>query len=173
METRRTVLAALAAAGAGCLTDRGVPATTDGPPEGETPTGDWIQRASNSFDPDHDVSVANDGERSRTVRVRVTREATGETVFEEAVEVAPGAERTVYNLARADPDGIETFVVCGELLPSTEVPTATATTTDREESTRDGSNPEDCQSVETNECFGNAIVAVDADGDLTVIYSIC
>ena len=180
--TRRSVLAALGAAvsTAGCLTDAGSEspadstATTATDPTTETATtdpastddpgtaGDWIAQASNEPDPDHSVTLNNEGSETRTVRVRVVREETGETVFEETRESPPGTEVELYDLKRADPDGIEPFAVCGELVG------ADATTDSDGESDARG-----CVTLRTNACYGNAHVTVRDDGSLQIIYSIC
>ena len=62
----------------------------------------------------------------------------------------PGIERTVCNLREASPDGVETFEI-------------TATMGDATESVE----------VETSACYGDAIVSVTADGELSTTYSIC
>lgn len=180
--TRRSVLAALGAAvsTAGCLTDAGSEgpadstATTATDPTTSTPTdltatddpdttGDWVSQASNEPDPDHSVTLSNEGSETRTVRVRVVREETGEVVFETTRESPPGTEVEAYDLERADPDGIEAFAVCGELVD------ADAATTDA-----DGeSDARDCATLRTNACHGNAHITVREGGSLRVIYSIC
>ena len=188
--TRRSVLAALGAAlpTAGCLTGPGrespddstTSASTTALPTSTTPpastgtttdptstddsetTGDWISHASNEPDPDHSVTLNNESSETRIVRVWVTREETGETVFETTRESPPGTEYELYDLARADPDGIEAFAVCGELVG------ADATTdADGESSARD------CVTLRTNACYGNAHVTIREDGSLQIIYSIC
>lgn len=110
--------------------------------------------ASGSPEPDHEVTATNQSNETRTVRVWVGREKTGETVFETTKELSPGTETELYNLLEADPDGIETFSVCGR-------------PTDRD------ANTKSCETIRTNACYGNAYVSVDGDGSIEVFYSIC
>ncbi|WP_435175412.1 hypothetical protein [Halorussus sp. AFM4] len=158
--TRRSVLAAAGAslALAGCLTDApdgsgggpptertttgGAPSGTPGPdsppsetPAGDATTGDWVERLSNKPDPDHGISIENEASVPATLRVAVVREATGETVFEATRRVRPGAEVGVYNLREADPEGVERFEVCAELVATGEAETATAATATAETTT--------------------------------------
>jgi hypothetical protein len=101
-------------------------------------------------DPDKEVVVQNRWNRSAEMQVRVVRDATGETVHDGTDTLAPGTERTVYNVSAADPEGVETFTV---------VVTARNTT--------------DRVSIETNRCYGNAYAEILDDGTLYVYYSIC
>jgi hypothetical protein len=194
--TRRWVLAAvgLGLVSAGCVADpdgadteetttseRPTETTTDGTTTDEpttrtttddpNTTGDWIEQASNEPDPDLPVYLNNDGSETRMVRVRVVRERTGETVFEETRENPGGTEYAMYNLKQADPEGVESFRVCGELVDSdadTESGTASG-----EETTSEESDVRGCATVKTNECYGTAHVAVEEGGSLAVFYSIC
>lgn len=70
-----------------------------------TPT----ERLVDQPDPDHPILVVN--ERETTVNVTVSVAHRGSLVFLERFRVAPTAEPEVYNLARADPDGIEPYNV--------------------------------------------------------------
>ena len=149
--TRRALLAALGAATtAGCL--GGV--VGDDVPSGDTPA------------PDHSVTLSNDDDEPATVRIRVFRDATDETVFEETVAVQADGETEPYNLKEADPDGVESFTVC-----ATRVASETSTTA--ADSTTSGEPQGNCATVKTNECFGNVIVSVTDDGSVQVFYSIC
>lgn len=176
--TRRSVLAALAALPtAGCLTDTGSESpesstdattthdrtTADGTTAADpTTTGDWFTHVSNEAEPDHSITLNNESSEARTVRVWVTREETGETIFEETRESPPGTEYELYNLQQADPDGVESFAVCGEFVDADF-------TTDA-----DGeSDARHCVTLRTDACHGNAHVTVLDDGSLQVIYSIC
>lgn len=132
-----------------------VTATQDGT------TGDWIARASNSPDPDHEITVEHDLAESRRLRVTVVREETGETVFETTGEFSRG-EHTIYNLTEADPEGVEEFRVCAELVTSK---TTAAATTD--------SPRRDCVTLATNECYGSAYVEPQEDGSVRIVYAIC
>jgi len=185
--TRRATLAAAGVAlTAGCLSGAGDPAdastTTDGTPGSEstpgktarlteTTTGDWIDHASNSPDPDHAITVDNDADEAKTLRVWVERDATGETVFDRTKTVEPGHEFTAYNLEDANPDGVEAFTVCGELVASDST-AGTLTTTPTERTTADAER-RDCATVETSECYGRVHVTVQADGTPQIIYAIC
>jgi hypothetical protein len=129
----------------------------------EGTTGDWIARASNSPDPDHEITVEHDLAEPRLLRVTVVREETGETVFETTDEFSRG-EHTLYNLTEADPEGVEEFRVCAELLSAdTSATTATGTTSPRR----------DCVTLATNECYGSAHVAPQEDGSVRIVYAIC
>ena len=192
--TRRSVLAAVGATlpFAGCVTDSDGRSGTDDPTTdtaktrrtstpSDTPTetrttdstttGDWIDRASRKPDPDHSVSLVNEGDENRTVRVRVVREASGEPVFDETREAFPGSESELYNLKRADPDGVEAFTVCGELVESTATGGTAATTANGSDASE--SEFRSCATIRTNECYGNAYVTIREDGALQVVYAIC
>ncbi len=148
-------------------------ATTDATATDDGTTGDWIAQASNSPDPDHEITVEHDLAESRRLRVTVVRDETGETVFETTDRFSRG-EHTLYNLRRADPEGVEEFRVCAELLAVSASPVgnatatvggATATTTD--------SPRRDCVTLATNECYGSAHVAPQEDGSVRIVYAIC
>ncbi len=182
--TRRTVLATMGAlTAAGCVggppagtpterspTDR-PPTDTSSPPDGTSTGG--VTPGVNVPDADHGVFVSNQGTQERTVRVRVVREATGEPVFEETRTVSPNTEREVYNLQQANPDGIESFRICGSLADSTPTPSAGSTPATTDTAGRPDSPRRDCITMRTNACYGTAHVTVQGDGTLGVIYSIC
>jgi hypothetical protein len=170
--TRRSVLAALGLglATAGCVGDPGETGTDESTTDAGTTTDYRTGQASGQQDPDHRISVNNDADEARTARTWVVREETGETVFEATRGVPAGAEVEVYNLKEADPDGIETFRVCGQLVDSaggTATTTTTATTASEESDSRG------CATLQTSECYGEAIVTVEKDDSLAVIYAIC
>jgi hypothetical protein len=104
----------------------------------------------NEPDADKAVQVRNAWNRSVEMRVRVVREATNTTVYDERHELAPGADRTVYDLSDADPDGVERFTVA----------VTARNTTER-------------VSIETNVCYGDAHAEILEDGTLYVYYAIC
>jgi hypothetical protein len=106
--------------------------------------------ASNEPDPDKRVRLENAWNQSVDVRISVVREATNETVHEGTYTIDPGEEREVYNLADADPDGIEPFRV-----------TATAR------------NTTESATVETHACHGDVYVEVLEDGTVYPYYPIC
>lgn len=177
--TRRSVLAGVAAAlsTAGCLSDsddaaEGTTATartrrtatterTEGTArttgettaDGTTTHVDFWTRASNEPDPDHRIIVTSEASEERAVRVRVVREATGETVFDETRDIPAGEEARPYNLRRADPDGIESFRVCAEAVA-------------------DSARTRECVTIETNACYGDALLTV-REESLGATYSVC
>ncbi|MGQ4555837.1 hypothetical protein [Halobellus sp. GM3] len=130
----------------------GTPTPTPDPTPGETPTDEWnpTERASEQPDLDKSIRVDNRWNQSVEIRIRVVREATNATVYEETETFASGADREVYNLADADPDGIESFRVTATARGATESVT-----------------------VETNACYGNAYVEIQDDGALYLYYAIC
>ena len=105
---------------------------------------------SNQPDPDKRVHLENAWNRSVEIRISVVREATNETVHEGTYTLEPGEEREVYNVADADPDGVESFRVSATARNTTESVT-----------------------IETNVCYGGAHVEVTEDGTLYPYYSIC
>ncbi|UPW00805.1 hypothetical protein M0R88_01565 [Halorussus gelatinilyticus] len=147
-------------------------ATTDS--AADATTGDWIAQASNSPDPSHEVTVESDFSGSRRLRVTVVRKATGETVFETTDEFSRG-EHTLYNLKAADPEGVEEFRVCAELLSAgtSTVGNATATVGGATAATTTDSPRRDCVTLATNECYGSAHVRLSEDGSMNIIYAIC
>ena len=203
--TRRSLLAAVGvAATAGCLSDGPAEGSTTihpGETTGETPrtesperetteespetSGDWVTHASNRPDPDHAVTLANRSDATETVRVRVVRKATDETVFEATETVDPGVELDLYNVKQADPEGIEAFEICGEVVESekptddpvttedSDDPVTTAETTTAQTTTTARSDRRDCATIRTSECYANAHVTVDESGALQVIYAVC
>jgi hypothetical protein len=163
--TRPTVgVLALLLLTAGCLsglpagtpsasTPTPAPDGTDAPPSpsGTPPTAyPDHERATNEPNPDHDVVLESDYDRSVTVHVRVIRNATNETVYDATHTLPPGKEQTVYNTVEADPDGVERFTVV----------TSARNATERVE-------------IETSQCYGNVIGAVDEDGEFYLTYAIC
>ncbi|SMP27501.1 hypothetical protein [Halobellus salinus] len=106
--------------------------------------------ASNQPDPDKTVRLENAWNQPVDIRIRVVREATDETVHEGTYTLDRGEQREVYNVADADPDGIESFRV-----------TATAR------------NTTESVTIETNRCYGGAYVEVLEDGTLYPYYAIC
>lgn len=132
--------------------------------DARTTTHRGTAHAADQPDPDHRVTVTNRADEARTVRTRVVRQETSETVFDETREVAAGTEVEVYNLKQADPEGIEGFRVCGRLVDSEGGTTTTAS----EESER-----RDCETLRTSECYADAHVTIQEDGSLAVIYAIC
>ncbi len=133
--TRRSLLASVGAslALAGCVSD------------------------SKASDPDLSVSLENESDESRRVRVWVVRQSTGETVFDAQRTVSPEEDVTLYNLRQAHPDGVESFRICCEALDA-----ASSNTSSRE-----------CVTVETDECHGSTVVRIQKDGSVTPTYSIC
>lgn len=170
--TRRSLLAAVGVSltAAGCLSDfeaaPGGPSTdeptTDDPTTDGTSVEAKTKHASNSPEPDHSIYLGSETETSRQVRVRIVREATGETVFETTTEASAG-EYTLYNLREADPEGVEAFRVCAELVEAETAGTETATQSPRR----------DCATIRTSECYGNAHVTVEDDDSVQIIYTIC
>jgi hypothetical protein len=123
---------------------------TDTPDATETPTEDPTPGTPGyGPEPDHEVVVENRLDGEVTVHVRVIREATNGTVYDEAVTLPPG-ERVVYNTAEVDPDGIEAFRVVAE---------------------RGGDRAS--VTIETSECYGDAIVSAIEDGGVDATYSVC
>lgn len=163
---RRSALLALLLLTAGCLSGVSGDATpsataTETATATQTQTGTavtvtatatpWDHRsASKQPDPDKTVTLENRWTERVEMRVRVVREATNETVHEGTYTLSPGAERTVYNVSAADPDGIESFTV---------VVTARGTT--------------DRVTIRTNACYGDAYAEIQDDGTFYVYYAIC
>ncbi|WP_276298781.1 hypothetical protein [Halorussus lipolyticus] len=159
--TRRSLLAAVGVslASAGCVTDAGNGTgedTTD-----ESGSGAETAYVSKSPDPDHAITLRSEAGESE-VRVRVVREATGETVFETTTEASTG-EKAVYNLRQADPEDIEAFRICAELVGSGEGETESI----------DDSPRRDCQTIRTSECYADAHVTVEEDGSVQIVYAVC
>ncbi|MFA1610565.1 hypothetical protein [Halobellus rubicundus] len=130
----------------------GSPTPTPDPTPGATPTDEWTstERASEIPDADKAVHVENRWNRSVELRIRVVREATNETVYDETATFEPGADRDVYNVREANPDGIESFRV-------------TAT----------GLNATGSVTIETSACYTGAYVEVTDEGELYPFHGIC
>lgn len=147
---------------AGCLSPASAPedssSTTDTVPTTTEPTTTRTATTTvcgwscldDQPDPHHSVQLENNWNQSVEVHVRVIREATNTTVHNETYTLEPGSERTVYNVAEAEPDGIETFDVAITALNTTEN-----------------------TGIRTSKCFGNAFARIQNDGELFVSYSIC
>ncbi|MFC6953695.1 hypothetical protein [Halorubellus litoreus] len=75
-------------------------------------------------EPHHAVVVENDTAETRAVTVTVTRSDRSDVVSHDTHRVAPGVSVDAYDLADADPDGVETFHVTAECA---EYGTGTAT----------------------------------------------
>lgn len=129
---------------------------TPTPTETATPTPTPVetpfdsQEASKRADPDKRVRLENDWNRSVNFQVRVVRDATDETIYNATHTIDPGADLTAYNIATADPDGVEPFTVV------VSARNTTARTT-----------------IETNECYGWVYGTITDDGGLRVIAPIC
>jgi hypothetical protein len=117
--------------------------TPDGP--GPTPTPYPPGQAP---DPSHEVTIDNRLDGEATVRVRIIREATNETVFDDSVALY--GERTVYDTAEAGPEGGESFQIVAERGGDT----ATVT-------------------IQMTECYGDVIISPTEDGGVDATYSIC
>ena len=183
--TRRALLAALGAATtAGCLGSIGgdvgsQPETTNGTTDDPTTTtsttgtsspdvtstsDSWWEEAESTPDPNHPITLSNDDDEQATVRLRVFRDATGETVFDQTVTVPADGEKDPYNLKQADPDGVESFTVCATRPPSE---TSTSSSAAGEEA------DDSCVTVSTDECHAHTLVTVSDDGSVQVTYAIC
>ncbi|WP_336022127.1 hypothetical protein [Halobellus salinisoli] len=131
-------------------TDRSSPGPTPGeqtrPPSTFEGTAGWSEEP----DPDKAVYVENRWNQSVEIRIQVVREATNETVYDETSTFEPGADREVYNLADANPDGVESFRVIATAMNTTESVT-----------------------TETNKCYGSAHVEITENGELYPYYAIC
>jgi FlaG/FlaF family flagellin (archaellin) len=155
-QSRSTVLVAVVVVlAAGCLSGVSGEATPRSSPSPtgtitSTPTPAGHEAAMDRPDPDKEVRLRNEWNRSVEVRVRIQRDATNRTVHDVTERLQPGAERTAYDLSTADPDGVEAFTV---------VVTARNTT--------------ERVGIETNECYGNVYAEVSEDGTLYVYYAIC
>lgn len=97
-----------------------------------------------------EVQLFNDWNRSVSMDVRVVRESTNESVHDETYDLDPGESQTAYDVADADPDGVEAFEV---------VVTARGTT--------------ERVSIETSTCYGDASAEIRDDGTLYVYYAVC
>lgn len=138
---------------AGCLSGAPTPADSQPTPSPE-PTATRTECVSapclsDQPDPDHPVQLMNNWNQTVEFRVQITRTATGAVVYNNSHTLQPNSSQTVYNVAAADPSGVESFTV-----------TVSAVNTTR------------TTSFDTNECYGNPQASVH-DGNLTVITAIC
>jgi hypothetical protein len=146
----------------------GTEKTTTGEPANREATA----HASEVPDADHAISLRSEAGETR-VRVWVVREATGEVVFETTETTPIGGD--LYNLREADPEGIEAFRICAELVRSGGTATESdATESDATESDSGGDTPRrDCQTIRTSACYANVHVTVEDDGSVKIVYAIC
>ncbi|NHN40296.1 hypothetical protein G9C85_01425 [Halorubellus sp. JP-L1] len=121
--------------------------TTDGETTGDATTDGW---GMNEPEPDHEVIVANNYDEAVTLSVTVRRRESGEVVHESEHELDSDGSEMAYNLADANPDGVEPFEVSAE---------------------SDGKTA--AETIETSACYGDAAVTREYDGGLSVGYSIC
>ena len=101
-------------------------------------------------DPDKQLELRNDWNRTVTVDVAVVRNATNARVHRERYDVAPNTTRAVYSTAEESPDGAEWF---------TFVLTARNTT--------------ERVSIRTSTCYGGPEFGIAADGTVSASYSVC
>jgi hypothetical protein len=146
------VVVALLALAAGCVGSTSIgdapdATTVDSPADTATPTPD---RASNQPDPDKTVRLENDWNDSVEIRIRVVREATGQPVHEGTYVLDAGEERTVYDVADAGSEGVESFRV-----------TATAR------------NATEAVTIETSACSTDAYIEITASGELYPFRGVC
>ena len=132
---------------AGTPTATGSPGTTSKRTTG-TPAG--TEYASRQPEPSRPVTVRNGWNRSVEVHVSVVRETTNGTVHEATYDLPAGTERTVYDTAEAEPDGIERFTVTVSARNATESVT-----------------------IETSRCYGDVYAETGSDGELFVTYAVC
>ncbi|SEV93340.1 hypothetical protein SAMN04487945_0443 [Halobacterium jilantaiense] len=147
---------------AGCLSPAAAPqdspSTTDTVPTTTEPTTSRTVTTTvcgwscldDQPDPHHSVQLENNWNQRVDVHVRVIRSGTNTTVHNETYALEPGSERTAYDVAEIEPEGIETFDVAITALNTTE-------------------NTE----IRTTKCFGNAFARIRDDGALFASYSIC
>lgn len=110
---------------------------------------DTNAKAIQTPDEDKSVSLENELNRTREIRLTIIRNKTDEVVHNETYMVNNSID-DVYNTEDANPEGIEKFSVIARTdSQSSEV------------------------SIETNECFGSAYVKISRDNDLEAFYSIC
>jgi hypothetical protein len=90
------------------------PEATTRPTDPATATTTREPHPSDVPDPDHAVLLWNDTDETKTLALTVESLRRYDPVHEATYEVAPGEDRRVYNLADADPVGIERFEIRGE-----------------------------------------------------------
>ena len=125
------------------------PALNDTGAGSGTPTPGWHQRLQNEREPTT-VRLRNDWNESVQMRLRVVRDTTGETVFDERYDVVPGSERDVYSTTRVETDRIESFTLVLTARNTTERTT-----------------------IRNNACFADAVGVVNEDGTVDVGFVIC
>lgn len=136
-------------------TPPGTPTPTETPPVTPTPTAtsptpqEWTELEEKPYS-DQPVQVENRWNQTVTMSVRVIRHATNTTVHNNSYQVTPGTDRTVYNIAEAQPNGIEVFTV------AVTARNTTMRTT-----------------IETDKCHRGAFAEVQQDGSLYVDHVIC
>lgn len=117
--------------------------STAGPTD-EAGIGDEIDRAN----PDHPIRVSNRDDVAHQLEIQVRQNGT--LVDSVTHDASAGSDAVVYNLRKAEPDGIEPFSI-------------TATVGNQTESV----------SVRTDDCFGDVNVNIRSDGELSVGFEIC
>ncbi|GAA0230980.1 hypothetical protein GCM10009000_052920 [Halobacterium noricense] len=175
---------------AGCIggfNDKSAADPNASTPETTITTEKAFWNASDEPDSDHSVFLLNESDEEQTVHVWVVRRESGETIFEETRTLNAGSGGTLYNLKKAESEGIEAFEICGELVDVPETKTGIQTTTADEsntttdnadamfsdETTETESNSRRCITIRTSKCYGNAELTVRSDESLDIVYSIC
>ncbi|NHN40297.1 hypothetical protein G9C85_01430 [Halorubellus sp. JP-L1] len=105
-----------------------------------------VERAS----ADHLLVLANRDDDPHRVTYSTTERSTGLDVYTERRTIEPGFDEAVYTLEDAEPRGIQSYECTLEL--------------------EDGSAS---TVLWTNQCYGDATLAVTADGDLTASVDTC
>lgn len=123
--------------------------TTKGPTS-NTGSGDSLFEAMDEPDPSQGIMLDNNWNRSVELHLRVIREKTSEAVFNQTYTLSPGESRSVYNTARANPEGIESFTV---------IMTAR--------------NSSERVRIETSACYGGVTGRVTTDGNIRFVYAVC
>lgn len=120
-------------------------------PSPDTADTDPVSHEEAMQEPDADlaISIENRHDEAHEVEVTVAR-ASGDPVFTTTERVEPGAERGIYNLEHADPDGVEAFTI----------------------EARMGGQTESIE-VETSACYGPVEVGITEEGELYPVYAIC
>ncbi len=194
--TRRALLASVGAslALAGCVSDSSgngasTNKSTDSTADTTTSTAAPLFPGTKKPDPDHSIEVQSHSEEKQTVRVLVVRKSTEKSVFEATKTFEAGEAEIVYNLEDSNPDGIESFRICSELVESngtnrqttngvetktadgTETTTVAKTTTTAER--KSVADSRHCTAAKTNKCYGDFRVVVEKDRAYPSPISMC
>ncbi|KZN23881.1 hypothetical protein A4G99_13675 [Haladaptatus sp. R4] len=187
--TRRALITSVGATliVAGCISDSGGGAPTDELSTNSTTdvtisTAALVSPGLEETDRSHSIEVQNDAGRNEP---SASGSSANRPERPSSTRRTRSRRTAGYNLKDANPEGVEAFRICAELVDSKETETSARTTSDFETVTADGTTAQTTTkrkptadtwhytTAETSECYGNYRITVEKDGAFSTAISMC